>query len=101
MASYKKNEARAWALENMRGVANVVIPTFTQDLKRLNETAIRYDIEKEIEYIAERCKKAKTLFIADANFSILERDAIFAKKMHEMHIKYGWPYNVAVQWNKD
>ena len=50
MASYKKNEARAWALENMRGVANVVIPTFTQDLKRLNETAIRYDIEKEIEY---------------------------------------------------
>ena len=49
MASYKKNEARAWALENMCGVANVVIPTFTQDLKRLNETAIRYDIEKEIE----------------------------------------------------
>ena len=50
MASYSKNEARAWALENLRGVANVVIPTFTQDLKRLNETAIRYDIEKEIEY---------------------------------------------------
>ena len=27
-------------------------------------------------------------------------DAIFAKKMYEMHIKHGWPYNVAVQWNK-
>ena len=50
MASYSKSEARAWAFEHMHGVANVVIPTFTQDLKRLNEQAIRYDIRKEIEY---------------------------------------------------
>lgn len=50
MASYKKSEARAWAKANMHGVANVVIPTFTQDLKRINETAIRHDIRKEIEY---------------------------------------------------
>jgi 4-hydroxy-tetrahydrodipicolinate synthase len=50
MASYSKNGARAWARENMRGCANVVIPTFTADLKRLNERAIRHDVRKVIEY---------------------------------------------------
>ena len=50
MAEYKKNEAREWAREKMQGVANVVIPTFTQDLNALNEKAIRHDIRKEIEY---------------------------------------------------
>ena len=50
MASYQKNDARAWAFETMHGVANVIIPTFTQDLKGLNEAAIRHDVRKEIEY---------------------------------------------------
>jgi 4-hydroxy-tetrahydrodipicolinate synthase len=34
----------------MKGVANVVIPTFTNDLKAVNEKATRHDIRKEIEY---------------------------------------------------
>jgi len=50
MVRYQKNEARAWARENMRGVANVVIPSYTCDLRRLNEPGIRFDIRKEIEY---------------------------------------------------
>ena len=37
MASYRKNEAREWARENLRGVANVVIPSYTNDLKALND----------------------------------------------------------------
>ena len=49
MASYKKNEAREWAREKLRGVANVVIPSYTSDLKGLNEAGIRHDIRKEIE----------------------------------------------------
>ena len=36
MAGYRKNEAREWAREHLRGVANVVIPSYTKDLKRLN-----------------------------------------------------------------
>ena len=36
MAEYRKSEAREWAKANMRGVANVIIPTFTQDLRKLN-----------------------------------------------------------------
>lgn len=50
MAEYRKSEAREWAKAKMHGVANVVIPTFTQDLRGLNERAIRYDVRKEIEY---------------------------------------------------
>ncbi len=50
MVRYKKNEARAWAREHMRGVANVVIPSYTLDLERLNEKGIRHDIRTNIEY---------------------------------------------------
>jgi 4-hydroxy-tetrahydrodipicolinate synthase len=34
----------------MKGVANVIIPSFSQDLSSLNERAIRYDVSKEIEF---------------------------------------------------
>ena len=47
---YSKHEARDWAKENMKGVANVVIPSFSLDLEKLNEKGIRHDIRKEIEY---------------------------------------------------
>jgi len=50
MAEYGKREAREWAKANMHGVANVIIPTFTQDLRGLNERAVRHDVRKEIEY---------------------------------------------------
>lgn len=50
MIDYKKSEAREWAWENMHGVANVVIPSFTQDLAHLSEKGIRHDIRLEIEY---------------------------------------------------
>jgi len=50
VASYRKNEAREWAREKLRGVANVVIPSYTRDLKTLNEAGIRHDIRKEIEF---------------------------------------------------
>src|SRR6202051_314837 len=50
MASYSKKQERDWGWANMRGVANGVPPTFTEDLTALNEKAIRYDIRKEIEY---------------------------------------------------
>jgi radical SAM superfamily enzyme YgiQ (UPF0313 family) len=64
---------------------------------------LKFDEErvlKEIDYISERCKKATTILVADANFGILERDAIFAKRMYENHLKHKFPMNVAVQWNK-
>jgi 4-hydroxy-tetrahydrodipicolinate synthase len=41
---YERGEARAWALESLRGCCGCVSPTFTGDLSGLNETAIRHDV---------------------------------------------------------
>jgi dihydrodipicolinate synthase/N-acetylneuraminate lyase len=45
MAGYKKNDARAWARENLVGCSAVTIPSYSADLKRLNEKGIRHDID--------------------------------------------------------
>lgn len=50
MADYAKREGRAWAREHLTGCSAVTIPTFTADLKRLNEDAIRHDVERAIEH---------------------------------------------------
>lgn len=68
----------------------------TQKLLRFDENRVL----DEIDYINSKCKKASTLFIADANFGILERDAIFAKRIYLGYKKNGYPHHVAVQWNK-
>lgn len=54
----------------------------------------------EIKYISERCKQVTQLIVADANFSILERDAIFADNMRRCSEKSGYPGHILVQWNK-
>jgi 4-hydroxy-tetrahydrodipicolinate synthase len=43
MAGYTRGEAREWAREKLVGVVNCTIPSFTGDLKRINEKAIRHD----------------------------------------------------------
>lgn len=50
MASYSRKEAREWGRENLQGVANVLMPTMTSDFKRLNEKAIRHDVETTISH---------------------------------------------------
>ena len=50
MATYKRNEAREWARERLIGVINCTIPSFTRDLKSINEKAIRHDARLAIEH---------------------------------------------------
>jgi 4-hydroxy-tetrahydrodipicolinate synthase len=50
MARYTRNEAREWAREHLVGVANVTIPTMTSDFRRINEKAVRHDVELAIEH---------------------------------------------------
>jgi dihydrodipicolinate synthase/N-acetylneuraminate lyase len=50
MADYARAEARRWAREHLVGCSAVTSPTFTSDLKELNEAAIRHDIERVIEH---------------------------------------------------
>lgn len=46
MAKYQKKDALAWAREHLVGCSGVTIPSYTRDLKQLNERGIRHDIEK-------------------------------------------------------
>ncbi len=43
MARYNRDEARDWAREALVGAVNCTIPSFTGDLKAINEKAIRHD----------------------------------------------------------
>lgn len=46
MPNYKKQDARAWAQQHLKGCSGVTIPSYSRDLKRLNEQGIRHDIAK-------------------------------------------------------
>jgi 4-hydroxy-tetrahydrodipicolinate synthase len=49
MAQYQKKDARAWAREHLAGCSSVTIPSYSADLKRLNEKGIRHDVERVID----------------------------------------------------
>jgi dihydrodipicolinate synthase/N-acetylneuraminate lyase len=46
---YTRGEAKAWARETFHGACNVIIPSYTSDLRSLNEDAIRHDVRRNIE----------------------------------------------------
>lgn len=46
---YTKTTAKDWAREVFHGVCNVIIPSYTADLKSLNERGIRHDVRRNIE----------------------------------------------------
>lgn len=46
---YSRETAKTYAAEHWRGVCNVIIPSFTSDLKDLNEAGIRHDVRTNIE----------------------------------------------------
>lgn len=70
MTKYTRGEARAWALASLKGCAGCVQPTFTSDLSRLNEAAIRFDVAKEKEH-----GMAGVLIVSEAGTTLEEMDA--------------------------
>jgi 4-hydroxy-tetrahydrodipicolinate synthase len=46
---YRKSEAKDWAKQHMVGVCASLLPTFTSDLRHLNEAGIRHDVRRLIE----------------------------------------------------
>ncbi|MFQ5932237.1 MAG: dihydrodipicolinate synthase family protein [Nitrospiraceae bacterium] len=46
---YTRDNAKEWAYQNFHGVCNVIIPSYTADLKQLNEKGIRHDVRRNIE----------------------------------------------------
>ena len=46
---YSRANAKDWAAEHWRGVCNVIMPSYSADLRELNEQAIRHDVRRNIE----------------------------------------------------
>jgi len=67
MARYTRDEAREWSRENLVGAVNCTIPTFTSDLTKLNEKAVRHDVARAIGH-----GFAGTLGVAEVAISIDE-----------------------------
>jgi 4-hydroxy-tetrahydrodipicolinate synthase len=65
--------AREWAREKLRGVYNVIIPSYTTDLRGLNEAGIRHDVRREIELgFAGALVVAETALNADEYVRMVE-----------------------------
>jgi dihydrodipicolinate synthase/N-acetylneuraminate lyase len=45
MTKYKKSDAREWARDHLVGCSGVTIPSYSADLRCLNERGIRHDVE--------------------------------------------------------
>jgi dihydrodipicolinate synthase/N-acetylneuraminate lyase len=50
VARYGPGEAREWAREHLRGVTGCLLPTFTADIRGINEAAIRHDARLERDF---------------------------------------------------
>ena len=48
--SIKKTELKKWARENLKGVENTLFPSFTPDMKTLDEDGIRLDVRQSIKH---------------------------------------------------
>src|SRR6185312_5260194 len=72
MPSYRKTEARDWAWQHLKGCANVIIPSYTADLKGLNERGIRHDARKSLEH-----GFAGTLLVSETALSLAEYGQFF------------------------
>lgn len=57
MAGYSKDEAREWARERLVGAVNSTIPSFTGDLRGINETAIRHLAQEQYAFADHACRR--------------------------------------------
>jgi hypothetical protein len=52
---FTKTEAKDWAKENLKGLEAVIFPSFTPDLKELDEEGIRYDAQHLADNVFSLC----------------------------------------------
>jgi 4-hydroxy-tetrahydrodipicolinate synthase len=67
MPAYNRTEARDWAREKLVGAVNCTIPSFTNDLRAINEKAIRHDVR-----LAKQHGFLGTLGVSEVNISLPE-----------------------------
>ncbi|MFI6810165.1 dihydrodipicolinate synthase family protein [Streptomyces luteogriseus] len=67
MPGYTRSEAREWAREKLVGAVNCTIPSFTGDLRGINEKAIRHDVR-----LAQQHGFLGTLGVSEVNITMAE-----------------------------
>ena len=67
MPAYTRTEARDWAREKLVGAVNCTIPSFTGDLRGINEKAIRHDVA-----LAKQHGFLGTLAVSEVNITLPE-----------------------------
>lgn len=92
MPNYQRKDARAWAREHLVGCSSVTIPSYSADLKRLNEKGIRHDVSLAID-LGYKC----TLLCAEvaltpeenAQFTAWARDTAGSRMGLFFHAAFG------------
>jgi 4-hydroxy-tetrahydrodipicolinate synthase len=115
---FTKSEAKQWAKKHYKGLCGTISPSFTPDLKELDEDGIRYDVRHNISkgmfsvfcqhenfdmtfeerkrYIQIACEEAKgkTLVSMFSGTNTIEEDIELLKHFEKVggtHILLGWP----------
>ena len=92
MAKYQKKDARAWAREHLVGCSGVTIPSYSADLKRLNEQGIRHDIAKIIDLgfsYTLLCTEVAITPEENAQFTAIAKDTAGGKLGLFFHTGFG------------
>jgi 4-hydroxy-tetrahydrodipicolinate synthase len=92
MALYKKSDARAWARQHLVGCSAVTIPSYSADLKRLNERGTRHDIERVIQQgftYTLLCSEVAITAEENAQFTAWARDSAGGKFGLFFHAAFG------------
>jgi 4-hydroxy-tetrahydrodipicolinate synthase len=92
MPAYQRKDARAWARDNLIGCAAVTIPSYTNDLKSLNERGIRHDVERVVKLgftYTLLCSELAITAQENAQFTALAREAAGSKFGLLFHAAFG------------
>ncbi|MCG2592408.1 dihydrodipicolinate synthase family protein [Ramlibacter sp. XY19] len=92
MPAYQKKDARAWAREKLTGCSAVTIPSYSADLKRLNEQGIRHDIALAREFgysYTLLCSEVAITPEENAQFTAWARDTAGSKLGLFFHAAFG------------
>lgn len=92
MPTYQKSAARAWARQHLVGCSAVTIPSYSADLKRLNERGIRHDIERVVKLgfsYTLLCSELAITAEENARFTAWARDTAGSRLGLFFHAAFG------------
>jgi dihydrodipicolinate synthase/N-acetylneuraminate lyase len=92
MPAYQRKDARAWARDHLVGCSAVTIPSYSADLKMLNEKGIRHDIALAREFgytYTLLCSEVAITPEENAQFTAWARDTAGSKLGLFFHAAFG------------